>query len=58
MLSASHVRAMLKPGGYLLSNEKLPDAVPSGVSDVQEIPITSSLEPLMRDVMFCYKRAN
>ena len=57
-LARANVAAMLKPGGYLLSNDKLPDTVPSGLSDVLETPITSSVQPLVRDVMFCYKRTN
>jgi hypothetical protein len=57
-LARANVAAMLKPGGYLLSNDRLPDTVPSGLSDVLETPITSSVEPLVRDVMFCYKHAN
>jgi hypothetical protein len=57
-LARANVAAMLKPGGYLLSNDKLPDTVPSGLSDVLETPITSSVLPLVRDVMFCYKRTN
>jgi len=57
-LARANVAAMLKPGGYLLSNDKLPDTVPSGLSDVLEVPITSSVEPLVRDVMFCYERVN
>lgn len=47
---------MLKPGGFLLSNDKLPDAVPSGLNDMLETPIVSSLEPLIKDTVFCYQR--
>ncbi len=57
-LARANAAAMLKPGGYLLSNDKLPDTVPSGLSDAQETPITSSVAPLVRDVMFCYRRVN
>ncbi len=33
-LARANVAAMLKPGGYLLSNDKLPDTVPSGLEQV------------------------
>jgi len=58
LLARDNVAAMLKPGGYLLSNDKLADRVAFGLDDVLETPITSSVEPLVRDVMFCYKRTN
>jgi hypothetical protein len=47
---------MLKPGGYLISNDKLPDTVPSGLTDVLDTPVVSSVEPLVSDVVFCYQR--
>ncbi|MFZ0774660.1 MAG: class I SAM-dependent methyltransferase [Candidatus Sulfotelmatobacter sp.] len=56
-LARANVAAMLKPGGYLISNDKLPDTVPSGLNDVLDTPVVSSVEPLVRDVVFCYRRA-
>ena len=47
---------MLNPGGYLVSNDKLADKIPFGLDEVLETPITSSVQPLVRDIMFCYQR--
>jgi len=57
-LARRNIAAMLKPGGYLLSNDKLPDTVPSGLSNVQETTITMSADPLVTDLMICYRRLN
>ena len=56
LLARANVAAMLKPGGYLLSNDKLADKAPFGLDEVLETPITSSVQPLVRDIMFCYQR--
>ena len=56
-LARSNVAAMLKPGGFLLSNDKLPDTVPSGLNDVLDTQVVSSLHPLVQDTVFCYQRA-
>lgn len=55
-LARANVATMLKPGGYLISNDKLPDNVPSGLDDVLDTPVVSSVEPLVKDVVFCYRR--
>ncbi len=55
-LARANVAAMLRPGGFLLSNDKLPDTVPSGLTDVLDTPVVSSIDPLVRDVVFCYQR--
>lgn len=55
-LARANIAAMLKPGGYLISNDKLPDTVPSGLTDVLDTPVVSSVEPLVSDVVFCYQR--
>jgi hypothetical protein len=56
-LARANVAAMLKPGGYLLSNDKLPDFVPSGMEDVLETKIEMSHAPLnIVDYIFCYRR--
>jgi len=49
---------MLKPGGFLLSNDKLADKIALGLDEVLETPIISSEQPLVRDIMFCYRRGN
>jgi len=56
-LARANIASMLRPGGYLISNDRLPDTVPSGLSDVLDTPVVSSVEPLVRDVVFCYQRA-
>jgi len=55
-LARANVAAMLRSGGFLLSNDKLPDTVPSGLTDVLDTPVVSSVQPLVRDVVFCYQR--
>lgn len=55
-LARANVAAMLKSGGFLISNDKLPDTVPSGLTDVLETPVVSSQQPLVKDVVFCYQR--
>lgn len=55
-LARVNIAAMLKPGGYLLSNDKLQDTVPSGLESVltTEIPMTGA--PVITDYIFCYRR--
>ena len=55
-LARANVSAMLKPGGYLLSNDKLQDTVPSGLEQVMmsEIPMTGA--PVITDYIYCYRR--
>lgn len=55
-LARANIAAMLRPGGFLLSNDKLPDTVPSGIDDVLDTPVISSVEPFIRDIVFCYQR--
>jgi hypothetical protein len=43
-LARANAASMLRPGGFLLSNGKLPDT------------ITSSVNPLITDTIFCYQR--
>ncbi len=57
MLARSNVAAMLKPGGYLLCNDKLAEGVPGlDLAMTTEIPMTS--EPVIADSIFCYRRSN
>jgi hypothetical protein len=55
-LARANVAAMLKPGGYLLSNDKLEDTVPAGLEQVMvtEIPMTGP--PVITDYVYCYRR--
>jgi hypothetical protein len=55
-LARVNIAAMLRPGGFLLSNDRLPDIVPSELNDVLETRVVSSVEPLISDVVFCYQR--
>ncbi len=55
-LARMNVARMLKPGGYLLSNDRLSETVPAGLESVlvTEIPMTT--EPVVTDYVFCYRR--
>jgi hypothetical protein len=55
-LARKNIAAMLKPGAYLLSNDKLPDAVPSGLQKVWVTTTEMSHEPQIVDYIFCYRR--
>ena len=55
-LARANVSAMLRPGGFLVSNDRLPDKVPSELKDVLEVPVVSSEQPLVQDFTFCYLR--
>jgi hypothetical protein len=57
-LARANVTAMLRPGGFLVTNDKLPDKVPSELKDVMEVPVISSEQPLVQDFAFCYLRTN
>jgi hypothetical protein len=55
-LARANVAAMLKPGGFLLSNDKLQDSVPAGLEQtmVTEVPMTGP--PVITDYIYCYRR--
>ncbi len=55
-LARVNIAAMLKPGGFLLSNDKLQDSVPSGLEQVMvtDIPMTGA--PVITDYIYCYRR--
>jgi len=57
-LARRNISLMLKPGGYLLSNDRLPETVPSRLSDVLQTTTTMSVDPLVSDLMICYRRLN
>jgi len=57
-LARANVSAMLRPGGFLISSDKLPDIVPSDLKDVSEVSVVSSKQPLVQDFAFCYLRTN
>jgi hypothetical protein len=55
-LARANVAAMLKPGGHLLSNDKLPDTVPSGLDQVMVTEIPMTPPPVITDYLYCYRR--
>jgi hypothetical protein len=55
-LARSNVSAMLKPGGYLLSNDKLQDTVSSGLEQIMVSEIPKTGPPVMTDYIYCYRR--
>jgi hypothetical protein len=55
-LARANVSAMLRPGGFLISNDKLADTAPSELTDVLEVPIDMSEQPLIQDIVFFYRR--
>jgi hypothetical protein len=55
-LARTNIGTMLKPGGLLLSNDKLPEVHPSQLRDVLDLNLVSSQNPLISDTIFCYAR--
>jgi len=55
-LARVNVAAMLGPGGYLLSNDKLEDAVTGGLEQVQATDIPMTVPPVISDHIYCYRR--
>jgi hypothetical protein len=55
-LARSNIAAMLKAGGYLLSNDRLAEAAAGGLDLVMttEVPMTEA--PVITDSIFCYQR--
>jgi hypothetical protein len=55
-LARANIAAMLKPGGYLLSNDKFPDVVPSGLDSALETTLVIARDPERTDTMYCYRK--
>jgi len=55
-LARVNVAAMLRPGGYLLSNNKLQDTVTSGLEQVLITAIPMTPAPVITDYLYCYRR--
>lgn len=55
-LARANIATMLRPGGYLLSNDKFPDTVPSGLASTIETTLIVARDPDRTDTMFCYKK--
>ena len=54
-LARRNIAAMLKSGGYLLSNDHLADVVKSGIDQKMLTTIVMTAEPVIRDSIFCYQ---
>jgi hypothetical protein len=55
-LARANVSAMLRPGGHLLSNDRLPDTVPSGLEQILVTEIPTTTPPVITDYIYCYRR--
>ncbi len=55
-LARANIAATLKPGGFLLSNQQLEDAVPSGLEQVMVIDVPMTGSPVITDHIYCYRR--
>jgi hypothetical protein len=57
-LARANISAMLRPGGILISTDKLAENVPSALKDVLDAPVVMSEQPLIQDLAFCYQRTD
>lgn len=55
-LVRANVASMLKPGGYLLSSDKLADRIENGLELSLTTPIPMTGYPVMTDYIFSYRR--
>lgn len=55
-LARANIAAMLKTGGFLLSNDKFPDTVPSGLATALDTTQVIAHDPDRTDTMFCYRK--
>ena len=55
-LARVNIASMLKPGGYLLSNDKLEDAVPAALELASTIDIPMTTPPVITDHIYTYRR--
>jgi len=53
-LARANIAAMLRPGGYLLSNDQFPEVVPSGLARSLDTTQLIARDPDRSDTMFCY----
>ena len=56
-LARTNVSAMLKPGGFLLTNDKLPDKVSSGLQDAEPTVLVVARDPDVTEYLFSYQKA-
>jgi hypothetical protein len=55
-LARANIATMLKPGGFLLSNDKFPDTVPSGLTNALDTTLLVARDPDRTDTMYCYRK--
>lgn len=55
-LARVNMASMLNPGGYLLSNDKLEDAVPAGLEEGMTMDIPMTTPPVITDHIYSYRR--
>lgn len=55
-LARVNLAAMLKPAGYILSNDKLEDRVPAGLEQLMVTDIPMTPPPVITDHIYCYRR--
>jgi hypothetical protein len=55
-LARANLASMLKPGGLVLTDEMLAEAVPSKLPELTRANIIVSADPLITQIIFCYRR--
>ena len=55
-LARANIAAMLKPGGYLLSSDRLQDTVPGQLEEILVTSIPMTTAPVITDHIYCYRR--
>jgi hypothetical protein len=55
-LARANLAAMLKPGGFVLTNDLLADKVPSHLDEVHTTTIEVRSNPQIMDHVYCYRR--
>ncbi|HUI82585.1 MAG TPA: hypothetical protein VL240_00080 [Candidatus Binatia bacterium] len=55
-LARANLGTMLRPGGFLLTNEALPGAAPSNLTDSLKTSVPITTDPPLTDYMFSYVR--
>jgi hypothetical protein len=55
-LARANVSAMLKPGGFLLTNDKLPDVVASGLQAGEPTVLVVARDPDVTEYLFSYQK--
>jgi hypothetical protein len=55
-LARANVATMLKPGGFLLSNDKFPENVSSGLASALDTTLLIARDPDRTDTMHCYRK--